>query len=316
VERTSLPGLRPVALSLATVAAAIAPSVAVADSDISHDPTATGVSAFGGALVWSRKTTSGRHRLVQLVDGAVRDAPVAPAAHPFQADLGPGRRGGVVAVYSRCRANLGACDVFQLDLESGVERRVPAASRHACSETAPSVWKGTLAFAREGRCRAGLYMKRPGTRAIRLARIGPDTDTAQTDIRGRTVAAAFEAIVSRFQLEHINLFAVGRHSRVRRCLVTKNQSDFSGSSSVENPVLDAGHLYWTAAPSFSPVPDPDAFNGFERTDARCGAELERAPGTESPESLAVAGGALYYGVFEKGIFQADDPAPLFTPVAR
>lgn len=115
---------------------------------------ATGLTAYGGHVVWSEQQTSG-WVLREWHDGVVRRLPVAPRGVPFDADAGPDANGRPVVVYSRCRHESErwvergqGCDVFRLRLDGGREERVTAVSSAGASETSPTQWGNAIAFAR------------------------------------------------------------------------------------------------------------------------------------------------------------------------
>lgn len=110
------------------------------------------VDATGSHLAYSRPEGGG-YRLV--IDG--RDAPVGASPRPFDADLGTDARGRLVAVYSRTQDSR---NVFWLDVGSGRERRVPAASRSDRDEGAASVSRGRVVFAVRARRRDRLFETR------------------------------------------------------------------------------------------------------------------------------------------------------------
>jgi len=100
---------------------------------------------------------------------------IRPRSVPFDIDLGPDRRGDVVATYSRCRrepergegsaplpvwATGKGCDLFLYSLKPGsarVETRIRGASTDESSEFLPSIWRGQVAFSR-------VYERREGRR--------------------------------------------------------------------------------------------------------------------------------------------------------
>src|SRR6185312_8189944 len=87
-------------------------------------------------------------------------------------------------VYTRCAGVSGRnCDVYEFDGRR--ERKVGGASSSRCSEFAPSIWNGTVAFGRSGpgKCK-GLYVKGERGTALRLDKAVP----ADTDIRAGKVA--------------------------------------------------------------------------------------------------------------------------------
>ena len=310
--------------------------IARADTVISADSTATEVSAFGGALVWSRQQApNGRYRLVQRVNGVTRDAPVPAADRPFNADLGPGRRGGIVAVYPRCRGrtwedpvawNPVACDVFQLDLRRGPERKLRRVSTKRCSESAPSIWRGIVAFERSSRfydrrCVHGLYVWSGRGRPILLRKGKPDEGViSQTDIRDHTVAALIERDSVSSLRTQILLTKFGPRRRRAACVLRdKFSSGIAGTFRwVTAPTLDAGFLYWTRHEStLSPSDPTPQVNGFERVRAGCQGRIEIA--RRAPEFLGPAtadAGTLYYtrpiGTRPSGVLRADGPPVSFS----
>jgi len=137
------------ALALAALAAALAPAAARADTTISTLPGPTAVRAWGGtALLSLLDPASGRYQLATSRGGAAPQAipGIAPAADPFDADIGPGPDGSAVIVYARCAKR--ACQLFRTTPAGGAETPVAGATSRDGSETAPTVWRGRLAFAR------------------------------------------------------------------------------------------------------------------------------------------------------------------------
>ena len=135
---------------------------------VAHVGEAAGLTAYGGHAVWSQlDRATGRWQLRQWHAGHVSRLPVSERGVPFDADAGPDAHGRPVLVYSRCRLDPASsypgvyygtadwtfaegCDIFQTDLTSGRSHRLGAASSRAGSETTPSIWRGSLAFARQG----------------------------------------------------------------------------------------------------------------------------------------------------------------------
>jgi hypothetical protein len=299
-------------------------ATARADTVISPDRTATDVSAFRGVLVWSRRDAATRkYRLVQRIHGLTRDVPVPGAKQSFNPDLGPDRRGRVVAVYSRCSGSFGTlCDVFQLDLRSGRERRVRGVSTKRCSETAPSIWSRGVAFSRTGgrRCRPGLYVTGRGGRPIRLQRTSPADGEVinDTDIRERTVAAGTETDFGSSVEQEILLRKFSPRRRGAGCVLRdKLTLGLSGASrSVVGPSLDAGYLYWTRAEDTASLYDFE-INGFERvrTDCRAGIQIAlRRPNLVGPATAD--GGTLYYTARPSRVLRADNPRVSFLRAPR
>jgi hypothetical protein len=163
------------------------PSAAAADTQLVADTTASDISSYGETFVWSRQLADGSYRLVGHAGSLTADLPVAGSPVPFDADVGPLARGTQtrVAVYSRCAGTSSTqrCDVYLYDFATKRERKLTAISRPGTSETAPSFFKGAIAFSRSGGSRPGLYLYRPGHGAKRLTRrLATETDLAETRV--------------------------------------------------------------------------------------------------------------------------------------
>ena len=213
------------------------PAPAGAEVTIATDHTAANVSAHHGQLVWSRVGGDGRARLVRRVAGVVKDVPVPPKDGLFDPDTGTSRGGHQVIVYTRCAGLSGAgCDVWMYNEATRREHRVPGAASKRCSEFAPSVWIGTVAFARSGpgNC-PGLYVVRR-SHVRRLDSRVP----SQTDVRGARVAYLYTPAGNRSSTSvRLRSFYGGKSRRV--------VSGFAGeqeSYRVTSPVLDGRHVYW------------------------------------------------------------------------
>ena len=133
----------------------------------------TPISQYGGVLAFSAyDARTRRYRLMIRRAGARAERlPVPSHGRPFDVDLGPGPRGGIAAVYSRCRRG---CDVYRFTLGGRRELRL----RRRGSERLPSIWRGRIAFARGSRVHIG-------SRRVRAPRRGRATGL---DLRGRRLA--------------------------------------------------------------------------------------------------------------------------------
>jgi hypothetical protein len=182
-------------LLLAGSALALAPAASAAPAVIGSSSKATTVSAYGDVVAWSTyHPGSRRYKLTARVGTRVRELPIRSRTVPFDVDLGPGARGGVAAVYSRCRVDPdhilpggslpqpnysrgNGCDIYRYDFSTGREAKVLAVSGSSSSEYMPSIWGDRIAFARvyeRRRGRAGavtwVYTRRlvPGARTVRV----------------------------------------------------------------------------------------------------------------------------------------------------
>jgi hypothetical protein len=77
-----------------------------------HEPSAVRTSA--GIEVYGA-FSAGAYHLMILRGGVVRGVPVAAADAPFEADIGPDGHGRPELIYSRCRADGNACELFLVD---------------------------------------------------------------------------------------------------------------------------------------------------------------------------------------------------------
>jgi opacity protein-like surface antigen len=156
--------MKRLATACVLTAALLAPAASHAqDQPIATVDRPTPVASFGGRVIWSTlNQATGNWSLVTRAGGVTQTVPVAPRRVAFDADLGPGPDGGVVAVYSRCAQdpppgsgfaptlyNRGrGCDIWMYDFATGTERRLANASSPSATEFFPTIWRNTLAFGR------------------------------------------------------------------------------------------------------------------------------------------------------------------------
>lgn len=295
-------------LALAMPAAAAPPSTSV-----SPDPTDSNVSAYGGAVVWSRRAGKHDYRLVLRQGGVVRDAGVRPFRHPVDADLAPGRHGGIVAEYSRCKSSR-RCDVFSFHLGSPHERKLRSLAGGR-PEIAPSSWKGLSVFGRVAKTTgpagepflfAKQYRKGGLFKTSRHSRLGKRSPFA-SDLRGHRVAYASETdpVTIRTQLFH---------SRPGRdCSVFALELDTSSGEEESSPVIYGDYIYWLRNTSISLESTEASAVARRRVPSpRCGkrgplqeSEIDRVPkGNARPDSIAIDRGHLYFSG-PRGVRQID-----------
>jgi hypothetical protein len=125
----------------------LAPAAAQADTNIADVSGPTKVSAYGGRLIWNAFNLANQENrlMTRLGDGPVETVPIPPTPTPFEADLGPGPDGQIVAVYPRCEPG---CDIFAFDFTTGREAKVPGASSPRFDEFPATIFKDRIAFAR------------------------------------------------------------------------------------------------------------------------------------------------------------------------
>jgi hypothetical protein len=290
--------MRAVSVGLLVLLGVAVPSAAARDRAISRDRTAVNLSAFGQGVVWSHTASDGRSKLVLRGFGAPAELAAAPATGRFDPDLGRDSRGRAVVVYTRCAGLSGRnCDIWSYDIAAGRETQVPGASSRSCSEFAPSVWEGAVAFGRSGgRGCNGLYVKGRRGAPLRLDRRIP----ADTDFRQGRVAY-MHAPDSRHT--YIRVFTI-REGSSRLLIAGLRQG--GERTRVSSPVLASSYVYFL-------------FHDLRRrrftvarSRGRANSSLQFAdrslPG--AVDSIAVDGRTLYYAN-GRGVFQADDPLPRF-----
>jgi hypothetical protein len=287
-----------IALSAALIAAAPAPA---ADQALTRDPTAANVSTHSGQPIWSRVGRDGQARLVQRLRGRNRDLPVKPKAGLFDPDVGTTPRGNLTVVYSRCAGLSGqGCDIWQYDGFDLKERKVQGASTATCSEFAPSVWLGSVAFARTGpgKCN-GLYVVRRG----KLRKVDSRVP-AETDLRGGRVAYLFippgDTLRSQIRIRTL------RHKRSR--VVVTGFAAEKESYAVSSPVLTSRYIHWLQEDRIR----KEFFAGRVLTAPRQ-APLEFTQRTfpRQVDSIAITRERFYY-TNGRGLYLATDPPPIFT----
>lgn len=207
--------------SLAT-GAVLAPA-ASADTLLVSDPTAANVTMAGSTAAWSRRADDGSYRLVIRDGGKVADAPVPPSSQPYDPDLGPlaGSTARVV-VYAR------GGDLYRYDVGGAAEQKLTAISSSA-TESAPSFYKGNIAFARTNGSRPGWYLYRSGKALKRLTKGVPlETDVAATRVTAR--------------------FGTGSRSLIRQTNYTGDQlrtiARAKAGEKVSSPTLTRFNVYW------------------------------------------------------------------------
>ncbi|MDO9409665.1 hypothetical protein [Patulibacter sp.] len=205
---TSRPSpVRPAALLLSAVALGALGAVGTAPAAAAPGPLAptvlsveqndTPVDGWGGWLVWSRRDDDGRYRLVaRTPDGTGVQLGVAPQDAPIDAGIGPGPDGTPLVVYTVCKQAATAvptgCDVRRLDVLTGVDAPVPAASSPDVDERFPAVWGSRIAFSRPASAarplRTGIAIADLGSTTA----VGPTVFGTRTEKRGRRRVASPE----------------------------------------------------------------------------------------------------------------------------
>jgi hypothetical protein len=156
------------AIVLVAVLGALEASAHAAGTPIAQVPAATPLSGGEGWLVWSAPVPGG-YALMGYHDGRVERLPVPLRSQPFDAAVGTSASRGPVVTFSRCTrvprlVPVGAgdgsggelvepetavgCRIRVLDLTSEREEAPPIPLPRGASDTSPSMYNGTVAFAR------------------------------------------------------------------------------------------------------------------------------------------------------------------------
>jgi hypothetical protein len=301
---------------VAAAAAAACAAPASADVQISRDNSAQ-VVAYGGVQAWLRHSYTGGRTLFRLVlrrGGVAADAPIRPFVNDNPAiDLGPGAApGSIVAVYTRCSGSVFTerCSVYELDLATGHERRVPGLFSRRASASQPTAWAGVYAFGRDpighghtrGSKRFGLFAGSSSAR--RLGSRSPIS--ADMDAGVVVYAAGASDNVTQIRIHRLN----GRSD----CLVERRRENLHrprNDNTVADPVLSGGYVYWVLHGSLGtspvrirrvPVPGPNCRHG----------QIEAGAGDLPPVTVGFAvDGAKIYSANARGVCEADLPA--FAP---
>ena len=251
------------------------------------------IDAHGGAVAWSDYDASiDAWRLMANVGGVTQALPVAPRATPFDVDLGPERRGRLVAVYSRCarglrrdqptpqvfRARSYGCDLYSYSFTTGRETRL---MRTPADEYWPSVWNRRIAFVRAYRARRDpdrtakpyLYIRIDGrTRRLRRPSATTNTMIEQIDLRRGAVAYAWRR--NDFTVTDNFIYVATARGGLRP--VARGATSGGGAAehprAVGSPALSRNRVDWL----FTNQGEPEYFGAFAR------------PGQASPRSKAVA----------------------------
>ena len=294
-------------LSLALAALGATPAHAADEAKLDRS---SPIAAYGGRLAWSAyNSATKRYALVTKSGGVVTPVPVATRPVPFDVDLGPGASGSTVAAYTRCTVDAPpaerarGCDVYIFDFATGRETRVAAVSAPDANESWPSVWRGTIAFARDYDNKPGLgYLytravtgSKPSTRmpggsrsSCQRCTLIPASKATQLDLYGKrlgftwTYLGGGEGLTSEIRLDTIG----GGHTRVAH-------QNGGGLTQVQLgwPAFDSGSLYYAISCFGDPGGCPGRY-GLRRYRYSTG-ELTSSPGPQNPLSHERAGGLTY-----------------------
>jgi hypothetical protein len=287
------------AAAVLVVGLAALPAGALArDRTVASDRTAANVAAFGQGLVWSRTASDGAH-LVLRAFGPPADVALTPLGGGlFDPDLGQDTGGSIVAVYTRCAGLSGRnCDVYQFDFERNRESAVPGASSARCSEFAPSIWDGTVAFARSGpRGCAGLYVKGPRGGALRLdSRVPADTDFRQGRVAYLLTGSSGGSTIRVFTIKE-----------GKSIVVVSGVRSEGERTSVSGPTFAGRYLYFL----FHDLRRKEFLAARSRAQRHSSIQFSDRKLPRRAESIAVDGRNVYY-TNERGVYQATSPVPHF-----
>ncbi len=131
---------------LAALVPTIAALPAAATAQETETSRATPLREHAGLTVLSRWDGSAYRLAIRSEAGAPVDVTqVPPQSRPFDVDIGSDTRGRPALIVSRCTPN---CDLFVTNPFGGPVRPVRNANTSGNDETAPTIWRGRIAFAR------------------------------------------------------------------------------------------------------------------------------------------------------------------------
>lgn len=172
----------------------------------------TPISAGGGWIVWSVPVAGG-WGLEAYHAGTLRAIQLAPRPQPFDVSVGTDVRGGAVATFSRCsrtpkmlhvgtgeaggsllQPQTGAgCRIHELELANGRESQAPIPHPAGASDTTPSIWRGSVVFARRapghGDVSQVMMWSPTSPAALRTLRHGAIPTHCRLEARGCTAPA-------------------------------------------------------------------------------------------------------------------------------
>lgn len=254
-------------LCLLTLASALAvPAAAAAATPISLQQRPSTVSSLQGVIAWSDyDAAADQYRLMVGRPGqAPAPAPIAPSAQPFDVTVGDDATGTFTALYTRC-AHPGApsrgdvnpargtgCDIYALNLDTGVEQHLTRLSAPDADESQPAMRDGEVVFVRRERGRRGhaydmlrVGGRLPGaTRVIARADVTRKQSLADPQLgAGRVAYVVTDPGTTGFGRRTIHVL---RRSTGRDQAIYRAQSGGANEAEVTRPSFDAAGrtLYW------------------------------------------------------------------------
>lgn len=171
---------------------------------VAHGPVPPGsgegydVAVYAGLEAWSRRSRGVWQLVLRRPGERPRLAPVAPAARPFDVDVGTDGGGRTLVVFSRCSRRSG-CAIYALDPAHGTARALTEFSRRGTSVLQPALDGGRLVYVRVDRRGAQIVLGRlgvasPGRTLARLPEATADTVTG-LDLQGARIAYTLQFFV-------------------------------------------------------------------------------------------------------------------------
>lgn len=228
----------PLIAAVAGLSLLLPSGVATADTTLTTIPAASraqNVSTYGDTYAWSQQAPDGTYKLVvKIAADAPYEAPIPAFGQAVDPDVGPrDSTGAPVVAYSRCTTSA-RCDVYRFDPSTGKEAKLKAVSKSKSAETAPSIWKGTVLFARTGGGSRGAYLYRPGRGTRRLdVKVPVATD----------VSDLYAAMLVRPGSQ--SFLRVTRYNDTAKT-VAQDMSTDAGGSVFGPPTVTRYYIYWRA----------------------------------------------------------------------
>lgn len=257
------------AMSLVAALAAVLPASPAGAAGASPDPASPAalpaavlassdseieVSAHEGRVAWWQFDPAvGGFGMFTALSGKPAEATAASrlATLPRGFDLGPDEDGTTVAVYSRCRDAIAQerCDIYRYDFASNLEKRVQGLTSNRFSETHPTIWRGSIAFARSGRKGNARFARVYVLRQGHLTHLeggwyefGVDDGPTGMDLRGERLAYVWRRYGA--EIEYYELRVVPTGGGRGRTVQTVGHGG-AGFNALVDPVLaDERTLIW------------------------------------------------------------------------
>lgn len=293
---------------------------------IAVEPFVSKLSAYGGVVAWSHWDPAlQNYQLAAHYRGRTIILRALRRVVPFDVDLGPDQRGHVVAVYSRCRADLAiwiantfkplpppvGCMLYSYDFATQQERRITGIVGSG-SFYLPTIWHNEIAYVRSrGRNSAAIYVQSlSAPRGHRIVAIPLSDGSGATpgpvglDLRGSQLAIAWAHAGSAQLDSEIRLDTFSATRELTSDVLDAESSDIRSTGFLGFPSLTAAGVFYGRADATSFFDD-----AFERiSPAGAGAESQAPHALRAESRDGSTTYAMYGPVPSPGVFSICAPS--------